>query len=164
MVIKKINKKGFSAIELVIVIAAFTIILTSVSSLTVERTYIDALTAKSREVVDIIEQARNYSMSGYYDSKWSINIIENDSYCDEVETIGCIVLFKGDDWNNRDITYDRFVKLNNSVYIAVEDEYDFSFDKVSGWASNSYSFNLLSNLGGSKTVIIEDTGLVYYTD
>jgi len=165
MIIKYMNKKGFSAIELVIVIAAFTLVLSSVSSLTVERTYTDTLTAKSREVVDIIEQARNYSMSGYYGDKWSISLVPSDSYCDEVERMGCIVLFKGSDWINRDSTYDRIVKLNNGIYISEEDKDVFSFNKISGWLYNdSASFSLLSDLGDSKEVVIEKTGLVYYTN
>ena len=158
------NNLGFTAIEVVMVIAIFSIILSSVFTLTTKKTYTDALTAKSMEIVDLIDQARNFSVSGYYDDFWSIRTYggPNSAICTaDAINGGCFVLFKGDDYNNRDSSYDRKVVLDGGTYIDRSFS-GLSFKKVSGYVDDNYDFSIKTNLGPTKTVYVKKTGLIYY--
>ncbi len=160
-----INNFGFTAIEVIMVVAIFAIILSSAVVLTPQKTYTDALTAKTMAVVDLIDQAHNFAVSGYYDSQWGIIAFGNSSDCTGGgNSEDCFILFKGSDYSSRDSSYDRILLLDNGTYFSEDDEDEFAFDKVSGYSESTYSFIIRSNIGDTKTVYIKKTGLVYYTD
>ena len=138
------NNYAFTVLEVVMVVAIFSILLSSASIITTKRTSLDALTAQSMAIVDLIDQAHNFAVSGYEGDFWSIRSYggPNSSICTANGINGgCFILFKGNDWNLRDPAYDRIVVLENGTYI----ERSFSglsFDKVSGYTSADNSFTI----------------------
>ena len=160
------NNYAFAILEVVMVISIFAILLSSASIITTQRTSQDALTAQSIGIVDLIDQAHNFAVSGYEGDFWSIRSYggPNAAMCTEDGINGgCFILFKGNDWNLRDTTYDRIVALENGTYID-RSFLGLSFDKVSGYTSDDFSFTIYSNLGKTKTVHVKRMGLVYYID
>lgn len=164
----KTNKLGFNLIEILVVVAIFIIILTSAVTLVNTTASREDLDAKSREVVEFIAQARNYSTTGYFGDVWGIKILDNNSYCDN--SGDCIVLYKGKSYNLRNSSYDRILQLNlnSGVYIDADQANEFYFDFKSGWLSTSTASNLdeqsivlKSTFGEEKTIQIAPTGLPY---
>lgn len=160
------NKSGFTLIEILIVVAVFVIILSSALTLINTTASREDLDAKSKEVVEFISQARNYSVTGYFGDVWGIKVLNNDSYCED--SGDCMVLYKGKIFSARDTGYDRVLQLNSGVYIGATEANEFYFDFKSGWLSTSTASNLAeqtivlsSNFGESKTIQIAPTGLVY---
>jgi len=159
------NNYAFTVLEVVMVVAIFAILLSSATIITTQRTSLDALTAQSMAVVDLIDQAHNFSVSGYEGEVWSIrSVAANSTICTEDgKNGGCFILFKGTNYGLRDPDYDRIVILDNGVYI----ERSFTglhFNKASGYTDSDQEFLIESNIGKTKTVYLKKTGLVYYTD
>ena len=160
------NNYAFTIIEVILVVAIFSILLSSASIITTQRTSLDALTAQSMEVVNLIDQAHNFAVSGYEGDFWSFKTIGgmNSEICtDDGINGGCFILFKGNDYFNRDPGYDRIVSLDNGVFIDTS-YLGATFSKVSGYPDSERSFIIKSNIGKSQTVNLKKTGLVYYTD
>lgn len=164
----KTNKLGFNLIEILVVVAIFIIILTSAVTLVNTTASREDLDAKSREVVEFIAQARNYSTTGYFGDVWGIKVLDNDSYCED--SGDCIVLYKGKSFDFRNSSYDRILQLNlnSGVYIDSDQINEFYFDFKSGWLSTStassleeQSIVLKSTFGEEKTIQIAPTGLPY---
>lgn len=164
----KTNKLGFNLIEILVVVAIFIIILTSAVTLVNTTASREDLDAKSREVIEFLAQARNYSVTGYFGDVWGIKVLDNNSYCDN--SGDCIVLYKGKYFDLRNSSYDRILQLNlnSGVYIDSDQVNEFYFDFKSGWLSTSTASNLAeqaivlkSTFGEEKTIQIAPTGLPY---
>lgn len=163
------NKKGFTLIEVLLIVAIFTIILSSSVSLSTTKVFESDLIAKSLEVSDIIERARNHSATGFRGDVWSIKVLDSDALCQN--SGDCILLFKGRLFASRDTNYDRFVEFDSDitgVYLNADQENEFYFDYKSGWlATTTASYLdqqqivLNSNVGKQKSVVVQSTGTVY---
>ena len=156
--------KGFTLIEVVLVVAVFLILISSASSVVMNKTSKEDLNAKAKEVVNIINRAHDYAVSGYMGDEWGIKVLDSDSDCQD--SGDCIVLFRGNSYSGRaNKGYDESVELTTGVYIEPDQENEFYFNKVSGWLSTSEQGILLkSNYGVEKTVTTTEVGLVYYGD
>lgn len=164
-----LNKFGFSLLEVMIVVAIFVIILSSVATLTSDKTVREDLTAQSQAVVDIFSRAHNYAMTAYYGDHWGVKILNNHADCDEANS-DCVIIFKGKTYDHRNAVYDEKLVLNTSVFIDEEQNNEFYFEKISGWLSTStghlveQALVLQTTLGTQKIVTSTPTGLVYYGD
>ncbi len=162
----KKNQLGFSLVEILVVVAIFVIILTSALTMVNTTASREDLDAKSKELVEFISQARNYSVTGYFGDVWGIKVLDNNSYCED--SGDCIVLYKGKFFDYRNASYDRIMQLNSGVYVGSDQINEFYFDFKSGWLSTSTASNLAeqiiklsSNFGAEKTIHITPTGLAY---
>ena len=168
ILIKKIY--GFTLVEVIIVMASFAIIISSTAILTAEKTYKDILKAKAHGIVDLISQAHNFAVSGYYGDNWSINVMDGFQLCTDDRSIGdCVVLFKGNNFESRNQEYDRILKLGKNVSLQFDgegNEQKYYFSKISGWATttDSWSFDITNDLNKTKTIFIKPSGLIYYTN
>ncbi len=163
------NKYGFSFLEVMIVVAIFVIILSSVATLTSDKTVREDLDAQAQAVVDILNRAHNYAMTAYYGDHWGVKVLNNNSDCDETSS-DCVIIFKGRNYDSRNNIYDEKLLLNTSVFIDEDQNNEFYFEKISGWLSTStghlveQALILQTSLGTQKIVTSTPTGLVYYGD
>ncbi|MFA6308038.1 MAG: FISUMP domain-containing protein [Patescibacteria group bacterium] len=164
----KINQIGFTLVEVLLVVTMFTIILSSVISLTTNQILESDLAAKSLEVTSLLETARNNSATGYRGDVWSIKVLDSDALCQN--SGDCILLFKGNNFSTRDTAYDRFVQFDvdvSGVYVNVDQENEFYFAYSSGWlATTSAAYLdqqyivLNSNFGQKESILIYPTGVI----
>lgn len=157
--------KGFTLVEILIVVSVLIIISASGVAIFSSRTTQASLDASSKEVIEIISQARNYAVTGYFGDAWGIRILDNSSAC--VDSGDCVIMFKGESFVSRDIAYDRSVQLDRGVYIDASETNEFYFKPVAGWLSTTtgalaeQQLILKSNDGESKTISIAASGLAY---
>lgn len=160
------KSKGFTLIEILIVVAVLLILVSSGVMILSSRTTQASLDATAKEVVGMIAQARNYAVSGYFGDAWGIAVLNDSSSC--VNSGDCVVMFKGEGFAVRDIAYDRSVQIDNGVYIEASEANEFYFQAVSGWLMNGagilaeQSIVLQNNVGEQLTVTTTPIGLVYY--
>lgn len=160
--------RGFTLIEVLLVVTIFTIILSSAISLTGKQVFENDLIAKSLEVSDIIERARNYSATGFRGDVWSIKVLDSNALCKD--SGDCVLLFKGRSFDSRETQYDRFVEFDQDitgVYINANQSNEFYFAYKSGWlATSTASFLeqqhivLDSNFGKQKSIVVQSSGVV----
>lgn len=161
-----LNKFGFSLLEVMIVVAIFVIILSSVATLTSDKTVREDLTAQSQAVVDIFSRAHNYAMTAYYGDHWGVKILNNHADCDEANS-DCVIIFKGKTYDHRNAVYDEKLVLNTSVFIDEEQANEFYFEKISGWLATTtgalvpQTLFLQTNLGTTQSILVSQTGLIY---
>ena len=163
-----VNQKGFSLIEIIVVMVIFVIILSSVVSLAGDETVQEDLSAKTASIVDFLNRARNYAVTGYYGDHWGIRILDNSTDCYSTGASGdCMILFKGKIYNDRNSDYDEKLLFDTGVYLDSDQDNQFYFEKVSGWLSTTtgaltgHSIKLSSNIGSEESVVVTPVGLVY---
>lgn len=166
---KKLLTTGFSLLEVMVVIAIFIILFSSVATLTSDKTIREDLDAQAQATVDILSRAHSYAITSYYGDHWGIKFLNNSADCDVTE-IDCIILFKGTIYATRNDSYDQKLLFNTGVYFDAQENDEFYFEKVSGWLSTStgellsQTLILQTNLGSQKIVTSTATGLIYYGD
>jgi uncharacterized protein (TIGR02145 family) len=160
------GQSGFSLIDVLLVVAILTIILASAVSIVPSRTSNEDLHAKSKQIVEFVAQARNYSMSGYFGDVWGIKVLDGDSVCQD--SGDCLVMFKGKGYSYRDSAYDRILEFDTGVYINSDQINEFHFSYKAGWLSTTtasslseQSIVLNTNLGTTKTIHISPTGMAH---
>jgi uncharacterized protein (TIGR02145 family) len=165
-----INKKqsGFTLIEILLIVTIFIIILSSAVSLGTEEIIENDLIAKSLEVSDLVEKARNNSAVGFRNDVWSIKVLDSDALCDS--SGDCVLLFKGRSFSSRNTGFDRFVQFDQNVTgvsIAVDQANEFYFNYKSGWLATSTASTLEQQnivlddkLGEQRSIVVEPSGVV----
>jgi len=159
---------GFTLVEILIIVAVLIALMSSGVALFSSRTVQSSLDATARETVELISQARNYAMTGYFGDVWGIKVLNDSSRC--TNNGDCIIMFKGQDFISRDIAYDRSVQFDQGVYIDASEENEFYFNAVAGWLSTStgslseQGIVLKNNVGGQLVVTTTPVGLVYYDE
>lgn len=162
------NNKGITLIEVLLTISLFVVLLYSSVSLSATKTSREDLDGKAGAVVEIITQARDYAVAGFWGSPWGIEVLNNDSYCQD--SGDCIVLFKGTDFETRSQSYDRVLNLDSGVYLESTEINEFYFEFASGWLSTTtgalaeQSIVLKNNYGDQKIVSTTPAGVVYFGD
>ena len=160
------KNKAFTLIEILIVVAVLLILVSSGVAIMSSRTTQASLDATAKEVVELIAQARNYAVNGYFGDAWGIAVLDDDSAC--VNNGDCVIMFKGEGFAVRDIAYDRNVQIDNGVYIGASEVNEFYFKPVAGWLMNGagilseQSIILQNNVSEQLTVTTTPIGLVYY--
>lgn len=162
------NNKGVTLVEVLLMISLFVILLYSSVSLSATKTSREDLTGKAGAVVEIITQAHDYSVAGFWGDTWGIKVLDNDSYCQD--NGDCIALFKGKDFETRNPSYDRVLNLDSGVYLESTEINEFYFEFASGWLSTTtgalseQGIVLKSNYGEQKIVTTTPAGVVYFGD
>lgn len=158
-----LQTKGFSLVEVLLMVSLFAIILSSAMSVVADRTPEESLNAKTEQVVNLISQAHDYSMTGYQEDVWSIKVLDNDASCED--NGDCVALFRSRDWSTRDSSYDRYVQLDAGNYIDSDQENEFGFGYMSGWltvgttTTSTQSIVLNNAVGDTRTVWVFPSGL-----
>ncbi|MFA6397613.1 MAG: prepilin-type N-terminal cleavage/methylation domain-containing protein [Candidatus Paceibacterota bacterium] len=135
---------GFTLIEIVITLAILGLLAAVSLPFTIDfyRRYF--VTFETRTLVSILRRAENLAMSNNFENKFGVSIQPEH-----------IVIFKGIDFNNRDLIYDETYERNESININGLNEIVFS--PVSGKPIQSGSFTL-SEGQASRTIDVNSEG------
>ena len=159
-------QKGFTLVELLIVIGIL-IILTAVAvpSLRYFQKGSD-LNNSAEEIINILRLAQNKTLVSERASQYGV-------YFDNLSIPHQYILFKGPSFDLRDDSFDEIHELSKSVEIyeinlldeALDETNEIVFERLTGETSQSGNVSLIltTNLGKTKTIYIESSGLVSFT-
>lgn len=143
---KSYQKKGFTILEMLLSIALISIIFAfsspvfqQVQTMRNENTEIEHIKA-------FIYRAEHLAYSGFHDDDWGL-------YC-ELDTL---TLFKGDDYDSRDIDFDETFIFKNIVFDEISETI---FLKNSGILSGFVDIQITTQTGDSLIVNINEQGVV----
>jgi len=144
----KYNNKGFSLVEVIIVVAILTLLLSISDSIYSNVRASTNLKIAGDSIVQALRSTKTNASIGKNDSKWGVKTLVNK-----------IVIFKGVDYTSRDIAYDQIINLPNGVVASGLDE--FIFEKVTGNTINTGDI-IITNSSGSKNIGINGKGNITY--
>ena len=144
----KYLKKGFSLIELIVVIGIFAIFASLTTSVYYDTRSHTNLELSTGSIVEAVRLAQSSAQSGKGDSKWGIKILSNQ-----------IVIFKGDSYNTRDTTADNFLELSGGINVSGLSE--IVFNKVVG-TTDTVGVIVLSSNTESRNISVNTKGTVNY--
>ncbi len=139
-------KKGFTFIELIIVLAILGILIASSTTVAVRFYQTRALDIHLNGIVQVLRRAQLKAMSVENDSSFGV-YINSDKY----------VLFKGDSYSTRDQSYDETYNLPDNFKTSGLSEVVFS--KIRGNTSDTGNI-ILTVTGKSKTLNINKVGRI----
>lgn len=113
------NNKGFTFIELLIIIAIAMIASVSVSTFAVSFIHESVVRDAQEGLVGTLREAQSLAMSGKENSSWGVKY-NSDSF----------ILFCGNSFSGRDPVFDRPMAINSNVEVSGFDE--AIFDSPSG--------------------------------
>jgi prepilin-type N-terminal cleavage/methylation domain-containing protein len=142
------RKRGFTLVEIVIVIAIFSIFASVSFSSYASFKSKNGLTIAVYDVVDALRNAQSNARKMKEDSKWGVKILSNQA-----------IIFKGASYSSRDSNFDRVLEFSKDVQASGFDE--VVFDKINGWASNTGT-TTLSGREGDKKIYINEKGTITY--
>lgn len=148
---RKLDKfqKGFTLLEMLLVIALIALVAGSTITIFITTKNKTDLAIVQDTTVQYIRMAQSFSKAGKEDSEWGVNI-DSDR----------IILFKGIDFDNRDIAFDEFYNYPTRVnVIGITDLY---FNKITGTPSVSGTTTLTGRSDSSTTIFVNQLGLVNY--
>lgn len=140
--------KGFSLIELLIVIGIFTVLFSVSSSVYNNFKSHSNLEVATNSVVEGIRFAQSSAQSGKSDSKWGIEILTNK-----------IVVFKGNTYASRDSAFYEIFNFGGGISASGLGE--IVFEKVLGTTTTIGTITL-TNGPESKNIVINAKGTVTY--
>lgn len=147
--VHKKNKKGFSLIELIVVIGIMSV-LGSTSFYTFKSFQNHNLLNNTAQVIaQSLTRAQILSRAVKNDSAWGIYV-----QIDKATT------YQGDNFASRNTAYDE--DLNFPGVITAEAAVDINFEKLSGQLASSKQININLVNGGGKTITINTKGVVEY--
>lgn len=164
------KSRGFTLIEVLVVVAILLVLLSSGASILGSRTQEKGLDASAKAVVDHISKARNYAATGYFADAWGVKILDDNAAC--FNSGDCVVIFKGDSYADRDNSYDSIFDLKNGVSWYGNQSNEYYFSAVAGWLSTTtvgyemteQGLTLTNTFNEFKVVSTTPAGLVYYGD
>lgn len=152
---KMSNNKGFSLIELIVVIAVIGIIAGigfTVQGRFLVDTYLDTNTDQIAQALRI---AQTRAMTGFNDDSWGV-------YFDDINNK--IVLFKGTTYATRDTSFDVETQFPTALSLSSISlnggGSEIVFDKLTGASSKYGSVQLSNNINESNTISVSATGLI----
>lgn len=140
--------KGFSLLELLIVIGIFAIFATLTTSVYYDTRSNTNLELTTGTLVEAVRYAQSSAQSGKGDSKWGVEIIAKQ-----------VIVFKGSTYASRDITSDRVSDFSSGVTASGLSE--IVFEKTTGVTTNTGAV-VLTNSSGTKNVSVNSKGVVNY--
>ena len=153
--IQKIDNKGMSVLEMIIVITIFVIVFSSMFTVLGNLFERHSLISKGDEVVQTLREARHDAVSEKGDALWGV-------YFDT--SANRYILFKGSSYASRDTLYDRILTLSSAVSfysVSVGGGSEVVFDKLLGNTSHDGRIVLASS-ESLFTININRLGLVDY--
>jgi len=147
------NKKGFTTLEILIVLSIMSILTAIVFSAFINVRKNQALAIDTSTIVEVLRQARSQTLSSYSSSRYGVRLSSVK-----------VTLFAGSSYNPNDSANKDFI-LNSSDTILtitlVGGGSDVLFDRLTGETSQNGTVVLSSpSTGETKTVTIYKTGLV----
>jgi prepilin-type N-terminal cleavage/methylation domain-containing protein len=146
---KRSNPLGFTLIEILLVIAIFSIVVFAGLPLIRGIVFQNDLEMASLVVVSTLRQAENSSRNGLEDSAWGVRI----NYPD-------LILFKGNNYSSRDTTKDLAYTLNSNLTFSGLSEIVYSkMNAIPSTTGNIVITNINNNL---VTININAKGRISY--
>jgi prepilin-type N-terminal cleavage/methylation domain-containing protein len=143
----KSNKKGFSLVELLVVIGIFSILILVSNSAYVNFKASSNLKIGTNNLVESLRYAQVNSQAVKNDSPWGVEILSNQ-----------VVIFKGAGYLTRDIAADQILKFPQGIVASGSSE--FVFQKLIG--STTGGTVVLTNNAGAKNIIVNAKGTITY--
>ena len=143
------HQKGFTLIELILVIAMITVIGGAVLPLSYKFLTRNDIELAAQKVVQSARRAEFLSASGNLDATWGIHVQTTD-----------VTLFKGTSYLARDTSRDEKLSFDNAVILIGTT--DFIFSKLSGYPVSAGTVTLTSQDNVVKNVVINSRGMVEY--
>ncbi len=151
---KKIDRKGFTMVELLIVIAIVAMFATTALPFTINFFQRQVAHEEAKIMVSILRQSQSKAMKESNESKWGIYLKSNS-----------FILFKGSSYEQRDPVYDR--KFNASIGVRFEpvdlpDPLEIVFEKGTGRPSISEIEIKVISREESQKININSQGKIEY--
>lgn len=149
------NQKGFTFIELLIVIGLTVILASATIPVYGQLQNSSQFNSAISETAQALRLAREYSLAGRNNSSFGVYFEVNEYGSDKC------VLYQGDSYLTRDESYDIelvFEKTVNITTTLIDNEVNFS--KGSGRPSNTGGIKFTANNGTERTIQIYDLGAV----
>jgi hypothetical protein len=121
-----LNSKGFTFIELLLIIAVAMVASVSVSTFAVNYLHETAVRDASEGLIGTLREAQTLAISGKKNSSWGTKYEP-----------GSITLFRGDSFSSRDSDFDQVLGINPDVEISGFEE--AVFESPSGRPKESFS-------------------------
>jgi prepilin-type N-terminal cleavage/methylation domain-containing protein len=142
------NQKGFSVIELIVVVAVFLIFMAISEWGILNFKFQGDLNTATNDIVQALRHAKANAQQVQGDSKWGVEI-----------SAGQITVFEGTSYAGRNSAFDQIINLPNGVSASGLSE--VVFEKISGITSNTGTITL-TNSSGTKDITINAKGTVSY--
>lgn len=138
-------EKGFSLIEMLLVISITAII--GATTIPVASNFLarNHLKNKTNEVISSLRTAQINALSGKEDSQWGVNISTTQ-----------ITLYKGSSYAGRDSAFDQSFNIPSIISIT---QAEVVFDKLTGNPDTTATITISSDIG-SNTVTVNEVGTV----
>jgi prepilin-type N-terminal cleavage/methylation domain-containing protein len=149
--------RGFTVLELILVIAIFAILFSSTAVVFGNMLNENRLASKGYEIVQSLREARTDAVSQKENSKWGV-------YLDTSTDPDSYVVFKGDSYALRDPSFDLAVNFPTSVMISnidIAGGDEIVFGKRSGETENTGSFSLTTE-DEQFNITVNQLGLIDY--
>lgn len=151
-------KKGFTIIEVALVIVILSILIVLVSPNFTFFQKKSALNNTAEEIITTLRFAQSKTLASEGPSQYGV-------YFDNVNAPNQYILFKGDSYATRDISFDQIRKISKFVEISninLGSIPQVVFNRLSGEASSDgdLTLRLISNPSETKTIYTESSGLV----
>jgi len=146
-----LNKRGFTLIEILLVLALMTVVAAIMIPISVDYQQRNNLDVAQNIFVQNIRRAQQLSMSGELDSHWGVKVIPGD-----------IVIYKGNDYASRDTSYDEKFDFIISPAIISSGTTEYNFSPVTGIPSPTTGTVFFTDNAYSKQVSVNEKGIVYY--
>lgn len=138
------KNKGFSLIEVIMVIAIVAIIGSSFISISINFLTSNNLTNITDELVSALRTSQTNSIYGKGGSNWGVKI-----------SINKIIIYKGNSYETRDQSFDISFNIPSNITVT---QNDIFFFRRTGTPSASPSITLQSQSGDARTVSINKEG------
>ena len=150
------NKKGFTLVELMIIIALFGVVAAFSFPFFRSRNVQHILDASSDELHGILRQAQGRAMSGHNASAWGVHW-----------GTGEYTLFSGDEYDTRDTDHDLIIDYPGSITISTSVNVsgatypeDVVFDQLTGTTDASGTITITSSISDVERFTVSTQGQI----
>ncbi len=146
---KEENKKGFSLLE--IILATGIIILITGISIPIYQSYQvrNDIDLAVFSIVEGLYRAQALSRANRGDSTWGV-----------YATTSKVIVFKGSDFNSRDINFDEENNISDTISISGINE--IVFDKLTGYPKTTGTIILTTINNSTSSISINSKGMIEY--
>lgn len=142
------GRLGFTLIEVLLVVSIMAVASVIVVPVSIDYQQRNDLDTSQITFAQSIRRAQQMSMSGEGDSAWGVNAISGE-----------IVIFKGNTYATRDVTYNENYDISLGVTLSGQLEYDFA--KITGLPAQTGTAIFTDN-SYQKQVVVNAKGIVNY--
>jgi prepilin-type N-terminal cleavage/methylation domain-containing protein len=142
------NQKGFTLVELLLVLAIFVILFAIVGTISLNTLPSTQLTTQTDRVESMLRKAQSRTVSRHADTVWGVHLTSSDA-----------TLFAGVSYAARDVSYDETLTFPSGV--TVSGLTDILFAYRTGATSNTGTITLThAATGTTKTLTVNTSGAV----